>query len=90
MKKSSNTHGGKEYDFSTMKNTISKAEAIDFVKAIHADYKAMYESYDDEYSLEDALNIISKASSDTIEVENVSHMLNPYLDALWAKLEGRD
>lgn len=70
-----------------MANSISKAEAIDFVKAIHASYKAMY-NYDDEYSLEDALDIISKVSSDTIEVEDVSNRLNPYLDALWEKLEG--
>lgn len=71
-----------------MVNSISKAEAIGFVKAIHADYKAMYESYDDECSLEEALNIISKVSSDTIEVEDVSNWLNPYLYALWEKLEG--
>lgn len=73
-----------------MKNTMPKAEAIDFVKAIHAGYKEMYESYDDEYSLEQALNIISMVSSDTIEVEDINHCLNPYLDALWVKLEGRD
>lgn len=71
-----------------MANSISKAEAIGFVESIHADYKAMYEGYDDEYSLEEALNIISKVSSDTIEVEDVRNRLNPYLDALWEKLEG--
>lgn len=48
----------------------------------------MNDSYDDEYSLEEALNIISKVSSDTIEVEDISNCLNPYLDALWEKLEG--
>lgn len=83
-------HGGNENDYTTMRNTISKAEAIDFVKAIHADYKAMHESYDDEYSIEEALNIISMVSSDTIEVEDINHWLNPYLDALWEKLEGRN
>lgn len=72
-----------------MANSISKAEAIGFVESLHAGYKAMYEDYDDEYSLEEALNIISKVSSDTIEVEDVSHWINPYLDALWEKLEGK-
>lgn len=84
-----NNHGGKENDYTTMKNTISKAEAIGFVKSLHAGYKAMYEDWDDEYSLEEALNIISKVSSDTIEVKDVSHWFNPYLDALWEKLEGK-
>lgn len=81
---------GKENDYTTMKNTISKAEAIDFVKAMHADYKATHESYDDEYSLAQALSIISMVSTDTIEVEDINHCINPYLDALWEKLEGRN
>ena len=64
-----------------MISTITKADAIAYVRSRHNDYIQAYEDYDDEASLEEALNILAK--QDEFTVYDIKGNLNPYLDMLY-------
>ena len=60
-----------------MISTITKADAIAFVNALHADYKAAYDDWDDDdwdddYSLSVSLREINDIKGDIITADDIS------------------
>lgn len=65
--------------------TITRVDAIAFVNELHGSYKEQFENYDNDYALNEAIDILRKG--DGFCAEDVNGHLNPYLDALWESLK---
>ena len=67
--------------------TITKNEAYIYVTQCHLGMLMGDESYEDNYSLSEALGRIEKLEDDIIVKEDVEGWRNPYLDMLAEELE---